>query len=166
MCAIESNTTGEIETLITAIENDPLVQLQPLQNTLNTRKRIVKRAVKVKTQNLIVTRLLTRKTASLPNLVVMEVDQFENEEAESNSQSLFPDSSDLLYITEGRTDNSNISGLADLESIFDFEIERDAYDDDINTSPIIDSNLWMVAWDLAEDLLGNSDGCGNTWPAR
>lgn len=84
--SIEANTTEEIEASISATENDSLVRLQPVPSTRNIRKQIVKHTVEMKAQNNIVTRLLTRETASLPSLVVTEVDEFEDEEAESKYQ--------------------------------------------------------------------------------
>jgi hypothetical protein len=84
--SIEANTTEEIEALIPATENLSSVRLQRVSSTRNIQKQIVKHTVEVKAQNNIVTRLLTRETASLLSFVVTEVDEFEDEEAESKYQ--------------------------------------------------------------------------------
>jgi ADP-ribosylation factor-like protein 8 len=84
--SIKANTAAEIDASIPAAEYDSLARLQPVPSTRNIRKQIVKHTVEVKAENNIVTKLFTRETASLPSLLVTEVDEFEDEEAESKYQ--------------------------------------------------------------------------------
>ena len=86
MAQAEERSTAETGRSNSSAQHENMVGSPPVISKLNTKERIVKNTVEVKAHSNILTRLFTRETTSLCRLTVTEVDEFDEEEAESQYQ--------------------------------------------------------------------------------
>ncbi|KAL3418120.1 ADP-ribosylation factor family protein [Phlyctema vagabunda] len=83
---IGADTIEASEALIPATANGSLDTSLAVPSTTNTHKHVMKHTVEVKTQNKIIMKFLTKESTSFPTLMVNEVEEFEDDEAESKYQ--------------------------------------------------------------------------------
>ena len=83
---VDTSIAERIDTSISRTENNFSVHVQPFSSPRNIQMQVANQTVEVKAHNNIVARLLARETLSLPSI---EVDEFEDEEAELSKTKLF-----------------------------------------------------------------------------